>query len=181
MDRWTKPSIQNSETAILTIPHTTDARHNTTIHYQNRCLEIRLWSSTPPAGYKWRYSPRWISLEVIERNRMKLQNIWPRTPCDNPCNHRMVTLPDGILLPSHCQVWSQEPDVLPDCPETQPMTSTLEPLSIRIWPEPHPHPRHSDGAIQHIITTLGPCLNTDDDNDDQTLLPDSLFVNMINT
>jgi len=152
MDRQMKPSIQNSETAILMIPHTTDARHNTTVHYQNRHLEIRLWSSTPPAGYKWRYSSVWISLEVIQRNRAKLWNIRPRTPSDNPCTHRMATLPHGIFIPSHCQVRSQKPDILLYCSETQPTTSTLESLSIWIWPESHPHPRHTDGAICH-----GPC------------------------
>jgi len=107
MDQRTKPSIQNSETAILMIPRTTDARHNTTVHYRNWRLEIRLWSSTPPAGYKWRYPPMQISLQVIQRNRVKLQNIRPRTPSNNPCTHWMVTLPHGIFIPSYCQVRSQ--------------------------------------------------------------------------
>ena len=151
MDQQTKPSIRNSETAILTIPRTTDARHNTTVHYRNRCLKICLWSSTPPAGYKWRYPPMQIPLQVIQWNRTKLRNIWPRTPGNNPRTHRMATLPHGIPIPSHCQVWSQKLDILRYCPETQPMTSTLESLSIGIQPESRPHPRHTDGAIWCII------------------------------
>jgi len=142
-----KSSIRNSKTAIPTIARTTDAQHNTTIHYRNRRLKIRLWSSTPPAGYQWRYPPMQISLQVIQRNRAKLRNIRPRTPSNNPCTHRMATLPHGIFIPGHCQVRSQKPDILPYCPKTQPMTSTLESLSIRIRPESHPHPRHTNGAI----------------------------------
>jgi len=151
MDQQTKPSIQNSETAILTIPRTTDAQHYTTVHYWNQWLEIRLWSSTPPAGYKWRYPPMRISLQVIQQNRAKLWNIRPRTPSNNPCTHWMVTLPHGIFIPGHCHVWSQKPDILPYCPETQPTTSTLESLSIWIRPESHPHPWHTNGAIWRII------------------------------
>ena len=151
MDRWMKPSIWNSETAILTIPRTTNARHNTTIHYRNWRLKICLWSSTPPVGYKWRYPPMWISLQVIQWNRMKLQDIRLRTPSDNPCTHWMATLPHGIFIPSHCQVWSQKPDIHLYCPENQLTTSTLESLSIWIWPESHPHPRHTNGAIGCII------------------------------
>jgi len=157
MDRRTKPSIQNSETAILTIPRTTDAWHNTTVHYRNRRLEIRLWSSTPPAGYKWRYPPVRISLQVIQQNRAKLRNIQLRTPRNNPCTHWMATLPHGIFIPGHCQVRSQKPDILPYCPETQLTTSTLESLSIWIRPESHPHPRHTDGAIRRIVPMRRPC------------------------
>jgi len=151
MDRRTKPSIRNSETAVLTIPHTTDAWHYTPIHYRNRRFEICLRSSTPPAGYKWRYPPMWISLQVIQRNRVKLRNIRLRTPSNHPRTHWIATLPHGIFIPGHFQVWSQKPDILSYCPETQPTTSMLESLSIRIRPESHPHPRHTNGAIWCII------------------------------
>ena len=98
-------------------------------------------------------APLQLHIQVIQWNRTKLWDLWPRTTGNHPSTHQVATLSARIPTPDHNSLWPQKPHVLQDHSETEQTTSKMASHFIWIRHQAYPCAWKADGPIRHTIMT----------------------------
>ena len=144
------------------------------------CIEICIWCSPYTTQCQWWSTPMCLHIMDLLPDRTELWNLWPQTSISDSSPPRMATLYPEISIWNDNLLRPQEPYIFPKCPENQPTTGLMVPplseYDIKLV--------HLPGSKMILSDTLSwwPDFvpEKDTDNEDIILLPDQLFINLIN-
>src|SRR5277367_5909810 len=132
MDPRTPRHFRPPQEEIPRITCTSDARYDETIYCGIRCIKVRLWSSFTSTRLQWRLASMCLHLEIIQRDGKELRNLRQGTPSYHSGVDRLETLFSWLPTCGDSSFRSPQLNLFPTNPKTQPPTSSMEPILIRL-------------------------------------------------
>ncbi len=110
------------------------------------------------------------SLEIIHRGRTKLRNPRQRIIGDGQIFRRMETLRSRISIHDDNPIRPRQPQLFHEETETQPTTSQMGPIPIRLRLRTETYAWIQDDSIRRTLKKIRSLPDEDHDNEDQTLV-----------
>ena len=181
MDRRMSKSIWWLKETVYWRTSLNYARSNMAIPNRNRCIKICNRSSPHSVRLKWRQTPNIIHIKNLFTSRTKLWNIWSWTTGNYSGIGRMATLYSRISPHHHYFIWSQKLDLLL---RSQKLNRRQAWWSLYLL-EFDVKLVHTPGnkMVQSDALPWRPdlCPDEDNGNEDIIILPDDMFLNLIDT
>ena len=133
LDETAAECLWNTQTNILLHPSPPNLQHHPSLHCHDWCLPPHHRGRTHANWWQWRPSPLCLLFQNLCTSWMKLQYLWPGTPCCHFSSRWMVTIPLRHHPSSHHHHWSQEPILYKGSQKIVLSTSLLVSVFTGFW------------------------------------------------